>query len=65
MKDPSTGAYITVEEAIQKGIFDPGKGKYFNVKTGELLSVQDAVSRNLMTTSAKVRGKATPHQCSV
>ena len=54
MVDPSTGEYISVEDAILKGIFDPTKGKYFNVKTGELLSIQEAVSRNLMVTSAKV-----------
>ena len=52
--DPSTGELITVDAAINKGIFDPAKGKYFNVKTGELLSIQEAVSRNLMVTSAKV-----------
>jgi len=49
--DPSSGEMITVDEAIQKGIFDPSKGKYFNMKTGELLSVKDAVKRNLMLTS--------------
>lgn len=53
--DPTTGEFISVEDAIQKGIFDPAKGKYFNLKTGELLSVQEAVTRNLMVTSAKVR----------
>lgn len=52
--DPSTGQLISVDDAIQKGIFDPAKGKYFNVKTGELLTVQEAVARNLMITSAQV-----------
>lgn len=52
--DPSTGQFISVDDAIQRGIFDPSKGKYFNVKTGELLTVQEAVARNLMVTSAKV-----------
>lgn len=52
--DPSTGELISVDAAIQKGIFDPAKGKYFNIKTGELLSIQEAVARNLMVTSSKV-----------
>ena len=43
--DPETGQYISIAEAIERGIIDQHTGKYINKKTGETLSLSDAVER--------------------
>ena len=43
--DPETGKFISIHEAIERGIIDQNTGKYINKKTGEVLSLAEAVEK--------------------
>ncbi len=51
IRDPSTGRYITLEEAVQKGIVDPEKGLYRNTVTGVELPLAEALEKGYVKVS--------------
>lgn len=48
VKHPITGKFVPVIEAVKDGILDEGNGLYINTRTGEKLSVYDAIERKLI-----------------
>ena len=46
---PVTGMEISVNEAIDLRILDKGKGQYNNIRTGEVISLSDAIDKNFVT----------------
>jgi len=50
--DPETGMVIDGEEARRRGVLDAENRTYRNVRTGEMLTLEDAISRGLVTVSA-------------
>ena len=49
--DPKTGLDIEREEARRRGIIDTDRGTYTNTRTGESLSLEDAIDRGLVKVS--------------
>ena len=49
--DPETELDIGREEAMRRGILDEDNGTYRNTRTGDVLSLQDAVDRRLVKVS--------------
>jgi len=43
-----TGAELNVSEAIRAGILDTTAGIYTNLRTGEVISLGEAIERNLV-----------------
>lgn len=52
--DPSTQEWIGVSAAIARGVYDVASDRYFNIRTGELLSSYDAARRGLVKLGLKV-----------
>ena len=52
--DPSTQKWLAVSVAITRGIYDVNNDRYFNLKTGETLTAQEAAQRNLVKIGDKV-----------
>ncbi|XP_067936924.1 dystonin-like [Watersipora subatra] len=52
--DPSTGEWIPVSVSIARGIYNANTKKYFNMKTGELLTSQEAAQRNMVKLGDKL-----------
>ncbi|CAC5414507.1 DST [Mytilus coruscus] len=48
VKHPITGKFVPVIEAVKDGILDEGNGLYINTRTGEKLSVPDAIEKKLI-----------------
>lgn len=55
IKHPETGDELTLLEAIQIGLYDPDSRQLRDIKTGEILSLYDCVSRGICTTTAQHR----------
>ncbi|CAC5414508.1 DST [Mytilus coruscus] len=45
VKDPRTGEWLSVEEAVNRGVLDGGLCKYLDKHTGETLELEDAARR--------------------
>jgi len=63
--DPETGLDIEQEEARRRGIIDTVTGSYTNTRTGEILSLEDAIDRGFVrvstvSTSGSVATKSLP-----
>jgi hypothetical protein len=48
VKHPATGRFIPVIDAVKEGILDEHNGVYINARTGEKLSVPDAIEKKLI-----------------
>ncbi|KAK2164152.1 hypothetical protein LSH36_68g10066 [Paralvinella palmiformis] len=46
--DPLTGKQISVSEAMERGVLNQEKGEYKNLRTGQVLSLDEAISKNLI-----------------
>ena len=46
--------WISVKQAIARGVYDPIKDRYFNMKTGELLTSAEAAQRKLVRLGIQV-----------
>lgn len=55
VRDPGTLEWISVSLAISRGLYDANKDRYFNLKTGELLSTQQALAKDMVKLGNKVR----------
>lgn len=55
IKHPETGKEITLLEAIQIGLYDPDSRQLRDIKTGEILSLYDCISRGICDTTAQHR----------
>lgn len=55
IRDPVTKTDIPLEEAIRKGIFKPEKGQVLNIRTGQMMSVEEAVSQGIALTDSSSR----------
>ena len=55
VRDPVTKTDIPLEEAIRKGIFKPETGQVLNIRTGQMMSVEDAVSQGIALTDSSSR----------
>lgn len=54
MRDPGTLEWIPVSLAISRGLYDVNKDRYFNLKTGELLSTRQALAKDMVKLGNKV-----------
>ena len=52
--DPMSSQWISVKQAIARGVYDPIKDRYFNMKTGELLTSAEAAQRKLVRLGIQV-----------
>lgn len=48
VKDPRTGEWLTVDEAVYRGVVDGKICKYLDKHTGETLEIEDAAERGLV-----------------
>uniref|UniRef100_A0A915EK62 Uncharacterized protein n=1 Tax=Ditylenchus dipsaci TaxID=166011 RepID=A0A915EK62_9BILA len=55
IRHPDTGEEITLLEAIQIGLYDPDSRQLRDIKTGEILSLFDCVSRGICNTTTQHR----------
>lgn len=63
VRDPSTLEWISISVAVSRGVYDAVNDRYFNLKTGELLTTQEAASRNLVKLGVRVSRAAYKHGC--
>ena len=48
VRDPKNGRYMSLQEAIDRGIVDPEKGLYIDPNTGEAMPLRDAMKMGYM-----------------